>query len=145
MKEFKNLSFLFLFSVVIVYSSCKKDQENRVPSVPVDIEIFLNNPSYIDLTVVGGWAYITGGSQGIIVYRSGPEEFIALDRHCSFETENNDRVFVEGSNIIVSDTLNCGSSFVLTDGSVTQGPATFPLTQYQTNYNGTVNKLRIFN
>ena len=131
--------------MILVGSSCKKDREDRVPNVPVDIELFLNNPSFIGLSVVGGWAYISGGSRGIIVYRSGPEEFIALERHCPYDVNNNDRVHVTDSNILASDTISCGSIFVITDGSITQGPAEFPLTRYQTSFNGTSNQLRIFN
>lgn len=139
------LKLTLILTLVISNSSCKKDSSEQVPNTLVDIELFLNNPSYIDLSVVGGWTYITGGSRGIIVYRSGPEEFIAMDRHCPYEVENNDQVHVDDTNIIAVDSLSCGSKFVLTDGSVTQGPSAFPLTRYQTTYNGSINKLRIFN
>ncbi len=143
-----NKAFIISTLIIAILStnfSCRKDAEDRVPNTPVDIELFLNNPSYIDLSVVGGWTYITGGSRGIIVYRNGPEEFIAMDRHCPYEVQNNNRVFVNETNIIAEDSLGCGSKFVITDGSVTEGPSLFPLTRYQTSYNGAINKLRIFN
>ena len=145
MKEFKTMIILSIGMLVLSGSSCKKDQDDRVPNVPVDIELSLNNPSFIGLSVVGGWVYISGGSRGIIVYRNAPEEFVALDRHCPYEVINGDRVHVTDSNILASDTTNCGSTFVLTDGSITEGPASFPLTRYQSTFNGSTNQLRIFN
>lgn len=145
MKEFKGILVIGLAAATLFGASCKKDQDDRVPNVPVNIELSLNNPSFIGLSVVGGWAYITGGSRGIIVYRNAPEEFVALERHCPYEVNNGDQVHVTDSNILASDTTNCGSTFVLTDGSITEGPASFPLTRYQTTYNGTTNQLRIFN
>jgi nitrite reductase/ring-hydroxylating ferredoxin subunit len=145
MKEFKVIFSTCMVLLIFSGASCKKDGDDRVPNVPVDITLNLNNPSFIGLSVVGGWAYITGGSRGIIVYRNAPEEFVALDRHCPYEVENRDKVDVDDSNILAADTVGCGSRFVITDGSITQGPAQFPLTQYQTTYNGTINQLRIFN
>lgn len=137
--------FLLALSLLLVNPGCKKDQENRVPNVPVDITLNLNLPSQIDLTVVSGWAYVSGGSRGIIVYRLSQEEFIAVDRHCPYEVDNADRVFVEDNGQFATDTLVCGSSFSLVDGLLSNGPASFPLTRYQTTFNGTTNVLRIFN
>jgi len=145
MKESNAVLTVVLLMLFVFAASCKNDQDNRVPNVPVDITLSLNNPSFIGLQVVGGWAYITGGSRGIIIYRNAPEEFIALERHCPYEVNERDIIHVTDSNILASDTLSCGSAFVLTDGSISQGPAEFPLTRYQTTFNATSNQLRIFN
>src|SRR5690606_3430108 len=69
--------FLSLFLCV---SSCKK-HIHPVPNIPFDITININLPSYSDLTGVGGYAFVEGGSKGIIVYRRSPNEFVAFDRH----------------------------------------------------------------
>lgn len=131
--------------VVFFSTQCKKDAEDRVPSVPVDITINISLPSFINLTAPGGWVYLSGGSNGIIVYRNSTDEFTALDRHCTYQVDERDRVFVEDNNIIAVDSLGCGSKFSIADGLVTGGPAQFSLTQYQTNFNGTTQQLRIFN
>ncbi|NNC82835.1 MAG: hypothetical protein HKN79_04595 [Flavobacteriales bacterium] len=137
--------FLFFILTLISFAACKDDDDQRVPNVPVDITLSLNLPQWQPLNTPGGWVYVTGGSRGIIVYRAGTEEFTAMDRHCPYEPINGDRVHVLEDNIIAADTNVCGSRFVITDGSVTQGPASFPLTTYRTSYNGAINELRVFN
>lgn len=125
-------------------ASCKKDKQSGVPLTAVDITINLNLPEYNDLAVVGGWAYITGGSQGLIVYRSGQEEFYAMDRHCTYNTTDLCKVFVDADGIFATDTACCGSSFLIPNaGSVHTGPASIALKQYHTTFNGT--SLHIFN
>ncbi len=122
---------------------CKRERPGGVPLTQVDIAINVNNPAYVDLAVPGGWLYLTGGSLGIIVYRRSPDEFVAMDRHCPYRPEELCRVFVDDSEVIARDTLCCGSAFLITDGSVTQGPAALSLQRYNTSFNGTT--LRIYN
>lgn len=125
---------------------CKKDQNANVPLVGVDIFINVNLPEYNALVVTGGWAYITGGSQGLLVYRKSPEEFVAMDRHCTYRPEDLCKVYVDDSQVIARDTVStnaCGSAFLLLDGSVIQGPAVMGLKRYNTTFNGTT--LHIFN
>ncbi len=124
-------------------ASCAKDQQTGVPPTSVNITLNVNLPEYIDLQVPGGWVYITGGSQGIIVYRKNTDEFEALDRHCPYLPQNLCRVHVDESNVVAKDTACCGSAFLLLDGSVTNGPSSFALTSYHTTWNGTT--LRIYN
>lgn len=124
-------------------SSCRKPTSGGVPPVALDISINVNNPAYADLAVTGGWLYLSGGSQGLIVYRSGPADFVALDRHCPYQPANICRVHVDSSQVIARDTACCGSAFLITDGSVVQGPAAINLRRYNTSFNGTT--LRIFN
>jgi len=101
------------------------------------------NPEFINLNAVGGWIYVTGGSRGIIVYKSSNNEFKAYDRHCTYDSGNSCAlVSTEVTNITAKDDC-CGSKFLLSDGSVIQGPANLPLKQYQTSFDGSV--LHIFN
>lgn len=134
------LALLFTIALLV---GCKRDRPGGVPLTPVDIAINVNNPAYVDLAVPGGWLYLTGGSLGIIVYRRSPDEFVAMDRHCPYQTEELCRVFVDDSEVIARDTLCCGSAFLITDGSVTQGPSALSLQRYNTSFNGTT--LRIYN
>lgn len=141
----------FHFALVALFTTllapgCKKEQNVGVPLVSVDININVNLPAYNALAVTGGWLYINGGSEGLIVYRKSPDEFTALDRHCTYQSENLCRVYVDDSQVIARDTVStdhCGSAFLLMDGSVVQGPASLGLKQYHTTFNGTT--LRIFN
>jgi len=133
--------FLFLCIAVFGLSACKKKNE-RIPYVPVNITININNPAFIDLNAVGNWVYVSGGSRGILVYRRSIDEFMTYDRHSPFEPENNCTCEVDSSNIIVVDP--CSSSrFTLTDGNVLDGEAVFPLLQYENTFDGT--NLQIYN
>jgi len=135
---------LIALAVVIVLSpSCKKEERGGVPYTQVDIQFNVNNPAYVDLQVPGGWIYITGGSRGIIVYRKTMDEFTAMDRHCTYQPENDCQVHVDDTQVTARDTTCCGSGFLIIDGSVTQGPAALGLQLYNTTFNGTT--LRIYN
>jgi nitrite reductase/ring-hydroxylating ferredoxin subunit len=132
-------SLLFL-----LLNSCKRD-DDRIPDVLVDISVNINNPGYFQLQAIGGWMYFDGGSRGILVYRRSHDEFMAYDRHCPWEPGNPcGRVAVDSSSNIIARDACCGSAFVITDGSVSQGPATRPLKQYLVYYDG-MSMLRIYN
>ncbi len=133
----------FLALALLAMAGCKKEERGGVPLTPVDISINVNNPSYADLQVPGGWLYLTGGSMGLIVYRTNMESFVAMDRHCTYNPAQLCRVFVDESQLIAQDTLCCQSKFLITDGTVVQGPAAINLQRYNTTFNGTT--LRIFN
>jgi nitrite reductase/ring-hydroxylating ferredoxin subunit len=100
---------------------------------------------YSELNIVGGWVYLTAEqpSRGIIVYRFSMDEFRAYERTCPYDPDHAAaRVEVEATDVTAVDSL-CGSKFLLTDGQPFKGPATLPLKQYQTYYDG--NTLHIYN
>jgi len=135
-------AFAFLLLLAVVpFVSCKKEQ-SQIPYVPVNITVNINNPGFIDLNAVGGWTYVTGGSRGIVVYRLSQDEFMTFDRHSPYLPDNDCTVEVDSSNIILEDPCS-GSRFLLTDGSVVEGPAALPLLRYQNTFDGTI--LNIFN
>ena len=137
---------LLALSSSLLAPGCKKEKKVDVPLVNVDININVNLPAYNALAVTGGWLYINGGSEGLIVYRKSPDEFTALDRHCTYRPEDLCRVYVDDSQVIARDTVStdhCGSAFLLMDGGIVQGPASLGLKQYHTTFNGT--NLHIFN
>jgi nitrite reductase/ring-hydroxylating ferredoxin subunit len=140
-------SFVYFGVVVIFFTTiafaCKKRKNTVIPYVPVNIYIYPSDPNFNKLNTPGGWAYLNGGSRGIIVYRRSNEEFVAYDRHCTYDTENAcGKIEVTSTQITAIDRC-CMSEFVLTDGSVVKSPASLPLQAYQVNYNG--NELHIFN
>ena len=107
--------------------------------VGVDIRMYSGDPSFVNLNVVGGVTYVTGGYRGIVIYRKSMTDFAAYDRACTYNVSDpNELVSVDAtSNFIVTDS-HCGSKFLLTDGSVNRGPATLPLKAYQTTFDGSL-------
>jgi len=131
--------------LIILFSflSCSKEENSNIPLVTVNYTIYTNDPAYNAVSVPGTWMYLNGGSRGIILYRASNTEFKAYERHCTYDSNNNCAlVSVEASNISAKDDC-CGSEFLLTDGSVIKNPASLPLKQYQTSFDGSV--LRIYN
>ncbi len=140
MKKRFIIYFLILFCII---GACRRTTESAIPYAPVNFYVYTSDPEFINLNAVGGWTYVTGGSRGIIIYRFSNDEFKAYDRHCPFEPSNTcGLVSVDLNNIQASDAC-CGSIFSIVDGSINKGPASFPLRQYQTTFDG--NRLHVYN
>jgi hypothetical protein len=144
-------NLLSLIITILIFSvSCRKQREEErrnsqhpVPYVPVEMTIYPNDPLNFQIQSVGGWQYFNGGINGIIVYRKTQQEFVAIERSSSFLPDNPAaRAVVQADNFTLRDTVS-GSQWQIIDGTVTQGPAKWPLRIYGTVYDG--NALRIRN
>ena len=136
---------LFLFLVLFIASSCLKNNQNPVPSIPFDITIDINLPSYYQLQGVGSWTYVNGGSRGIIVYRRTIDEFVAFDRHSPMDPNGTCflPLFPEQDYFLQLKDTCSSAPFSLYDGGPISG-SQFGLRQYATQFNGS-NLLRIYN
>tara|TARA_B100000902_G_C26923036_1_gene722633 strand:+ start:26 stop:430 length:405 start_codon:yes stop_codon:yes gene_type:complete len=130
--------YLFLLCVTL---SCENENYN-FPQVDVNLYLYINNPEFFNVESPGGWMYLNGGVGGILLYRKNLDEFNAYDRASTFNPTSKCQVSVENDNISIEDPCS-DSKFLITDGSVIQGPANQPLKRYNTIYNG--NNLSIFN
>ena len=144
----KLLKYVFLFLMLptslLLNNSCVKNQ-NIVPYVYVDLYLNTALPSYSSLNAIGGWAYVSGGSQGIIVYRQTYDTFSAYDRHCTYNAENPcGKAKVDSTGTFVECECD-GSQYQLYDGLVIQGPAGYSLKGYRTSFNSFNNQLHIYN
>ncbi len=136
------LSFVLLFSIFSCSKDTKSIQDHPVPSVPVDLTAYPNDPSYFKVQNVGGWMYVNGGIRGIILYRKSNEEFVALERSSPDDPNNaKDVCMVKSDNFSIRDTLT-NSEWRIIDGTVTKGPAKWALRQYGTVYDGNVLRVR---
>ncbi len=120
------LKVAMLFCTFLFYS-CDKDKQHPVPYVRVDYRI--NLETTYALNSIGGWVFLSGGYDynGIVVYRLSEDEFRAFDRTCTYNIS--ERIVVEEPPI--AECKDCESSYLLIDGSVVDGPAIYPLRQYQ--------------
>ena len=135
MKKISSITLVFL-SLATGWS-CKKN-DDQIPNVPVNIYVNTTDPNFIALNAVGGWVNVTGGNRGICIYRKSQTEFMAYDRTCSYKpSDTNERVDVDASTNLFLQDANCGSKFLITDGSVQNSPASFPLKHYNTSFDGT--------
>lgn len=144
-KKVNKILNIVVFVTLFLLSSCYSDRKNPIPNIPFDITINLSLPSYIDLQNVGSYAFVQGGSKGIVVYRMSYDQFIAFDRHnpadgsfnCEQPLTPKQENFLE-----LADTCS-NARFSLLDGSVIEG-SDVGLRQYLTVYDG-MYKLRIYN
>lgn len=139
------MGFMFTFL------SCKKKTQvvqDNIAYQTVNITIYPNDPLYFKLQSVGGWVYINGGVNGIIVYRktqTGSTDFVALERTSTHLPDVPDaRVKVQSDNFTLKDTLS-NSKWRIMDGAVLNGPATMPLRLYNTLYDNGTGALTIRN
>ncbi len=122
-----------------------KDKDDRVPYVFVDITLYLDLPEFSSLVTPGGYATISGGSMGIVIYRKTEEEFSAFDRHCTYKVSEYCRVHVDENTGITAICECCGSVFSIYDGIPIEGSATRSLLRYNTNYNNNTKILYLYN
>jgi hypothetical protein len=131
----KKLLILILFPLLFACSD-NSDEVNRfLPDVPVNKTIFLSNPEFINLQVVGGWAYTQGGISGIIIYHAGINNYLAFERSaphrtpepCSVMTVKNSLTMVCSCDDTVFNLLNGAP---MTDGII------YPALQYRVIPNG---------
>ncbi|MCC6691260.1 MAG: hypothetical protein IT235_06965 [Bacteroidia bacterium] len=130
-----------------IYCSCNKNSSNSNNSATNGyVDVTINIINYNSLNVVGGWIYYPTGTRNIIVYRKSISEFMAYDRACTYQTDKSCAPLIVdvSSTFAVDSCKNCGSKFLLIDGSVNKSPATIPLTRYQTSYDG-ANMIHVFN
>ena len=143
--KYKNTKFFFLITILsLIFIKCDKNNNDVVPNVYVNFTIYINEPDYAELNAIGNSVMVTGGSKGIIIYRSSLNEFCAYDRCCTYKPSEKDeyvQLLEQGSPIVVDST--CGSKFNLVDGSVINGPAVLPLKKYNADFDG--NGVHVYN
>lgn len=130
--------------VLILTASCKKSSD-QIPGAAVDFYIYLSQPEFANLNTVGNHAYVTGGVKGVIVYHKNIDEFVAFERACPYDP-NESGAIIELDSVSTLDWIDyhCGSKFNILDGSIENGPSTYPLRKYACDYDG-VSTLHIHN
>lgn len=149
--RFKTGIALFLFvAAAFLLSNCGKENgqnNNNVPSVPVNITVNTNLPEYLNLQSQGTWVYLSGGVRGIVLYHHYDDKFYALDRNCPYNSQDscatvtveNDVFLRCGHHKSETDTTwvpCCNSLYSLEAGYLVSGPSQFPLRNYRVSQSG---------
>ena len=140
------LVFIILFSLSL---SCKNEKYDVIPDVIVDFYIDLNDPEFFDLNAIGNFVFVSSSTNnigykaagydnnGIIIYRSQADEFIAYDRTCPHEYVLDGSSVAVGAEGIYAECPVCGSLYALPSfGTPTSGPSQYPLKLYKVRFNG---------
>lgn len=138
---------LSLILVIIILSSCNKDNGDRQPLPPMNITINPNSTIYQELNIVGGWRYLgeedgaEPPSRGVIVYRLSTDQFLAFERTPPFKPDSCcNSAKTSCTKLIVdypfiNDTCTV-SKYMILDGSSVSGPSSMSLSMYVTEYYG---------
>jgi len=134
---------LILFFLTILFLTCnlgcgkENPVDKLIPYVRVDFSINPNDINYNNLNIPGNWTYVSGGYRGIILFNAGFGDYKAYERTSpvNFPNDFDCRVKVDESGVIAVDHCS-GSKFNLLDGYPFEGPATLPLKQYRTYFDG---------
>lgn len=138
--------YYVILTVLVVFLmavSCKKKKSTQaatpypIPSIPVSVTIYPNDPTNFKLQAIGGWIYYqSAGINGLVVYRKSQTEFVALERT---SPENPDvpasAVKVQSDNFTLKDTIK-NATWQIVDGAVMNSSAAWPLRLYGTSYDG---------
>lgn len=131
------------FAFLFLFNSCGDYIHPTIPTRKVDFYIYLDDIRYQNLLNYGGYVYLTGGVNGLVVYRVAENMFVCYDRACPHDWQHPDSwIWVEESGLTLQCTL-CGSRFNILDGNIVNGPAVNPLYTYRTAFDGF--RLRIYN
>jgi hypothetical protein len=147
----KSKIIIFLVTLVIAVSfiTCKKSKNDVIPDVYVEFYINLSDPEFFDLNAIGNSKIITSATNnwgidaagfngnGIIVYRSLPDEFNAYDRTCPYdyaESQLSIKINIDGFNGVCPQ---CKTTYALYGlGTPISGPGKYPLKNYKTSFDG---------
>jgi nitrite reductase/ring-hydroxylating ferredoxin subunit len=126
-----------LILTVVLFSTCsKEDPPPEIPNVYVNFSLDPNGTQYLNLNVVNGWETVTGGYNGILIFRKSTNEFVAFERACPYDPQTTGaQVRVETSGVTCACPV-CGSKYIMTDGTPYDGPSRYPLKQYSAYYDG---------
>lgn len=131
------LQLRFLF-IVIMFLSCNKDREDRIPDVYVyyhTTHIEFNQNKENEVLLVNN-----NGVAGLIIYRRPDNSYVAYDRCSSVNPQQKCTVIPDDFGPTATDPCS-GAKFFLLDGSPAKAPAKRPLKEYQviiTNFTLTV-------
>ncbi len=135
---------LILGISALLINGCDKEREHPVPYVRVmfDFNIIHHNLGSPGLSAQ--FSRELAGYQGIIAYRLSMDAFRAYDRACPVNPHQH-IVSIDPDNSVLASCPDCGSVFILTDGSVVEGPSQYPLREYRAIFDPSSNRLRITN
>ncbi len=144
---------IFLLGFIIsCICSCERNSNDPIPDVYINFTIDLNNIEFNSLGTLGNSAVVTRetnnfGSRaagfennGILIYRSLNDEFLAFDRTCPHcYAVNEESIVIETEEFFSQEAVcpECGTVYSLDmNGMPKEGPGKYYLKSYKTQLNG---------
>ena len=106
--------------------------------MPVSFVINPNSTEYLNLNHIGGWIYVTGGYNGILIYRVTLNDFVAFERACPYDFSKEGARIVVDTSMITCYCPVCVSKYISMMALPMKDPARYILKQYQAVYDGSL-------
>lgn len=135
--------FIFPLLAVLGFMSCDKGNgSSPIPYVPVNRSLTLANPQYNALYGIGGYVIIPdAGAGGIIAVRATDDQVYAFDLQCTLDVNGTAGITHPDASHLFLDCGVCHSQWLLLNGQLNKGPATYPLLSYHTSFDGYIVKI----
>lgn len=135
--------FGIILLVLVLFTSCDKESNNSpVPYVPINRSLTLSNPQYNALFGIGGYVILQNeGVGGVIAVRATDDQIFAFDLQCTKDVHDSNSATRPDASELFLDCDVCESQWLLINGQLNKGPATFPLLQYKTTFDGFIVKI----
>ena len=145
------IRYFFISSVIVfLLVSCEKNKNDVIPDVYVSFDMdIIGDILFSDLAAIGNHVIVTSqtnnwGSRaagydnnGIIVYRSLPDEFNAYDRTCPHDFAVNGLSIKVNVDFTQAICPKCSTYYALSAfGTPVSGPGQYPLKNYKTSFDG---------
>lgn len=150
MKTGSKIRIFFIAPLIAcLLTSCDRDRNDVIPDVLVDFTIDIldypdlqaitgsalagkDDPRIIDSRYAGGY-----NDNGIIIYRSMENEFLAYDRTCPHDYAENEQIARVNIDFTQAVCPQCSTFYSLFSfGTPVDGPGRYPLKGYKTSFDG---------
>lgn len=126
-----------LIFALVLFASCDNTDHCRTPIGITNFQIEPFSASYPGLNSVGGYEYLTGGHCGVIIVRTGLEDFVAYERTCPLDTTTAVQVSAEyGSSVLECPVCHSFFSVYSNGTPMTNSQTPCSLFEYGTTFNG---------
>lgn len=136
---------LVLLGCLLLAVSCDRCKNNQLlPVINFSYTININEPDYFDLSVVTGFLYFDAGNVKLIIYRNAVDEFMVYDARSTYNPSDPCICRVSDDHVFIEDPCS-DSKWLLTDGSIANGPAGQSLIVYDYAFDPATGVLHFYN
>ncbi len=119
-----------LMALVLIGSACQNTQDAPLPIKRVNVQVYLNTIEALPLKTPPNYIYIKDeGLRGIVLYSDARDSYYALDRNCTYRSNDTCAQVSMDPSLLFLTCRCCGSRFG-TKGEVQNGVAVNSLRRY---------------
>ena len=134
-----------LLTVFVLTASCDRCRnEQLLPVLNFSYTININEPAFFDFTVVTGFLYYDAGNVKLIIYLSEIDEFKIYDARSTHNPTDPCICRVTDDEAFIEDPCS-ESKWLLSDGSLVNGPAAQSLLTYDYTFDAATGILHFYN